>query len=83
MLKPMGGKKKLKLDVSVTYTVEDIKKLCIDLFKNELTNKFFTHSMINLAKFDNSYIFKFTSLGESEENFWSYSSTLYMTKQVD
>ena len=33
MQKPVGGKRRLKLDTSVTYTLEDIKKLAIDLFK--------------------------------------------------
>ena len=72
----VGGIKFLILDCSITYTVEQVKELCIELFETEGTKNYFCNSLIQVGKYDNTAVSKFISK-DGDEYLWKYAMDMH------
>ena len=73
MPEPVGGCKKINLDLDEDYSYEDIKNLCIQYMKNDDNENFFKNSTIQLGNFQNSIFSNFTTEDEKNcDSFWEF-----------
>lgn len=75
MAKPHGGNKQIILYMNKDYDIEGIKRMCINLFKNELVENYFTKCTIQLATDDGEVITEFISKS-GDIGFWNFSSKI-------
>lgn len=75
MGKPHGGNKQITLNMNKDYTVEEIKNIAINQFKNILNENYFTKCLIELGTNDRELVTDFIS-DSGEVEFWSYASKI-------
>lgn len=73
MREPVGGIKKIEIDCSVQYSIQDIKKLSIEAMQNEFNENILKNSLIKLAN-NNEVVFeRFTDLNGENCEFWEFA----------
>ncbi|XP_074109595.1 uncharacterized protein LOC141534254 [Cotesia typhae] len=72
MREPVGGIKKIELDCSIEYSIEEIKKLSIEAMLNEFNEKILKNFLVKVANNNQEVFDRFTDLNGTNCKFWEF-----------
>ncbi|XP_044585540.1 probable serine/threonine-protein kinase samkB [Cotesia glomerata] len=76
MRDPIGGIKKLDLDRNISYSLDQIKILCVAAMENSYNKEIVTDSVIHLGNYQGEIFSNFTNPTEKKIDFWEFSDRL-------